>query len=156
MCNNHSDTEESSSSDKGQDASYEDSISTVMDVNNIQISPQVANCRLYPNQMSFQPQSEAPQTGYTNAFITLSRSLGARDFRDSGTHMTFPDPPSIDEVFVDARSILDEESRHENVSSKGRIWINAAVSIDYEKVPISTKYTRYLNSSKTDYFTKVT
>lgn len=148
MCNSYSDSDESSS-DQGQNASYEDSISTLMDTNNIQISAQAANSHLYPNQMSFQlPRAHTtPQTGYTNAFITLSRSLGARDFRDSDTQMTFTEPPqSIDEVFVDARSILEEESvRHESVSAKGRIWINAAVGIDYDKVPINTKYTRYLS-----------
>lgn len=94
------------------------------------------------------------QTGHTNAFLTLSRSLGAKDFRKSDAIIKFNEEPlAIDEVFVDAKSILDEENRNENNDFKDRIWVTAAVGIDYDKVPVTTKYTRWLNRNYSEIVT---
>lgn len=139
ICDSHLDTE-LSSENVTQDVSCEGSASTLPDRIQSQISQQSANCDTHTNSMSVQTLS---QTGHTNAFLTLSRSLGAKDFRKSDAIIKFNEESlAIDEVFVDAKSILDEENRIENNDFKDRIWVTAAVGIDYDKVPVTTKYTR--------------
>lgn len=141
ICDNNLDTD-LNSADTTQDISREEESGlTFTDGNQTQLLlPSSANSDIQTNSMSFQTLSRTEHT--TNAFLTLSRSLGAKDFRDSDVSKKFNEPPSIDDVFVDAKSILDEGNKNENNDMNSKIWINAAVGIDYDKVPVTTKYTR--------------
>lgn len=80
-----------------------------------------------------------------DAFVTLSKSLGAKNFGFDS------------EGFADASNNFPPENhpqhpvstpvkiRHENSSWQEKVYMSAAVSIDYPSVPMSTKYIRAQN-----------
>lgn len=104
-----------------------------------------SSVNLHPEPMSFQPESQMLQNERTNAFKTLSASLGAHGFTESSRQLKLTEASSTDEVYVDAKSTLDETFQQKSINSNGRIWINAAMGIDYNGIPLSSKYTRYVN-----------
>lgn len=123
--------------------SCEGSVSTLSDqddLNGYGQSSSVGSCR-NGNSMTLHKDSMA--------FQTLSKSLGAKDFSDA-MRLNFSEPPPLDDEFEDAKDNVDDEQTHtktnqsplKNFNTKGKVWLSAAISIEYDKVPAHTKYTR--------------
>uniref|UniRef100_A0A1A9WA31 START domain-containing protein n=1 Tax=Glossina brevipalpis TaxID=37001 RepID=A0A1A9WA31_9MUSC len=102
------------------------------------------------------------QAQRSDAFHTLSRSLGAKDFTEI-LRLDFDEPPPLEDEFEDAREHLDENQQIQQQTStvvsaakssmKGKVWISAAISVDYNKIPAISKYTS-LNPSFCIIFTR--
>lgn len=126
--------------------SCEGSVSTISDGEGT-ITPQpssVGSCRT--NSATNMPSNNA-------AFNTLSKSLGAKDFSDVLQLTLNTEPPPLDEEFEDAKDHIEEDEKAAVVASpkskepvkapqRGRVWVNAAISVVYDKIPVYPKYTR--------------
>ncbi|EDW32897.1 GL10224 [Drosophila persimilis] len=120
--------------------SCEGSVSTISDGDSQTPLPgSVSSCRAkFPNA----------SVGPSTPFNTLGNSLGAKSL---GPVVNFDeDPPPLDEdEFSDAKEKLDGEADQETVtkpSSVGKttdkVWMSAAISVQYAAVPPTSKYTR--------------
>lgn len=121
--------------------SCEGSVSTISDQEEFQ-SSSVGSCR-NGNSMPLNKDS-------IGAFQTLSKSLGAKDFSDA-LRVNFNEPPPMDDEFEDAKDHVEDEQQTINSSTrsplkgftaKGKVWLSAAISVEYDRVPANTKYTR--------------
>ncbi|XP_075166850.1 steroidogenic acute regulatory protein-like [Haematobia irritans] len=146
ICDDNIDAD--SSDEEMLNNSCEGSVSTISEGEGI-ITPlpgSVESCRGASGNGAFNDSSAA-------AFNTLSKSLGAKDFTDV-MHLTLNnEPPPLDDEFEDAKDHVEEENKPETSSKipsnipekvvkRGRVWVNAAISVTYDKVPINPKYTR--------------
>ncbi|BFG06043.1 steroidogenic acute regulatory protein-like [Drosophila madeirensis] len=120
--------------------SCEGSVSTISDGESQSPLPSsVSSCRAkFPNA----------SVGPSTPFNTLGNSLGAKSL---GTVVNFDEePPPLDEdEFSDAKEKLDGEAEKETMakpSSIGtttdKVWMTAAISVQYAPVPPTSKYTR--------------
>ncbi|XP_013114451.1 steroidogenic acute regulatory protein-like [Stomoxys calcitrans] len=130
--------------------SCEGSVSTISDGEGI-LTPlpgSVGSCRGGP-ALDYRLQDNS------TPFNTLSKSLGAKDFTDVMHLNLNNEPPPLDEEFEDAKDHVEDEDKPEAVSNKvmagsvtekssnrGRVWVNAAISVTYDKIPVNPKYTR--------------
>uniref|UniRef100_A0A1A9VWE5 START domain-containing protein n=1 Tax=Glossina austeni TaxID=7395 RepID=A0A1A9VWE5_GLOAU len=143
ICDDSIANAEESSDEEMQNGSCEGSVSTVSESEGyIATMPgSVGSCRT-DHCLSVQAQR-------SEAFQSLSRSLGAKDFTEV-LRLDFDDPPPLEEEFEDAKEHLDENLQIQQQTStvvpkssiKGKVWISAAISVDYNKVPAISKYTR--------------
>uniref|UniRef100_A0A1B0B6G6 START domain-containing protein n=1 Tax=Glossina palpalis gambiensis TaxID=67801 RepID=A0A1B0B6G6_9MUSC len=154
MCDDGIANAEESSDEEILNGSCEGSVSTVSESEGYvtRMPGSVGSCRT-DHCLSVQAQR-------SEAFQTLSRSLGAKDFTEV-LRLDFDDPPPLEEEFEDAKEHLDENLQIQQqtpttaaskLSIKGKVWISAAISVDYNKVPTISKYTRgeyvrYVNGS---------
>ncbi|XP_061387643.1 steroidogenic acute regulatory protein-like [Musca vetustissima] len=126
--------------------SCEGSVSTISDGEGT-ITPQpssVGSCRT-------SSATNMPDSG--RAFNTLSKSLGAKDFSDVLQLTLNTEPPPLDDEFEDAKDHIEDEEKVAVVvatkskepvkpPARGRVWVNAAISVEYDKIPVYPKYTR--------------
>lgn len=139
MLEDDKEADDSSDDEEMFNNSCEGSVSTLSDQEEAQ-SSSVGSCR---NGSSMPLQKDG------GAFQTLSKSLGAKDFSDA-LRVNFNEPPPLDDEFEDAKDHLEDEKQTKattnsplkNFNIKGKVWLSAAISVDYEKVPANTKYTR--------------
>lgn len=128
-----------SSDDDMLNNSCEGSVSTISDPEG-SLTPQpssVGSCRNDNGRMQ----------DNSTTFNTLSKSLGAKDFTDV-VRLNSNEPPPLEDEFEDAKDHIEDEKTTDITASvkatnnKGRVWVNAAISVDYNKVSTNTKYTR--------------
>ena len=142
------DTAETETSDDEEmlNNSCEGSVSTISDQDDLNGYGQpssVGSCRNGTN-MTLHKENMA--------FQTLSKSLGAKDFSEA-MRLNFNEPPPLDDEFEDAKDNIDETNDEQtntkpshsplkDFNTKGKVWLSAAISVEYDKVPAHTKYTR--------------
>lgn len=149
--------EPASSDEEMLNNSCEGSVSTISDGEGT-ITPQpssVGSCRT---------TGLAHMQDNNTAFNTLSKSLGAKDFTDILQLTLNTEPPPLEDEFEDAKDHVDDDDGEfgsgsgsaikpsstsnkssnlpEKATNRGRVWVNAAISIEYDKIPNNPKYTR--------------
>ncbi|XP_064542978.1 steroidogenic acute regulatory protein-like [Drosophila montana] len=139
--------------DNSLNRSFEGSVTTLSD--NESQTPQTGSVGSYRNkyfgQSSLPPaEGTAAATAPTTPYDTLSKSLGAKSL---GTALTFNvEPPPLDDAFEDAKDQLDDTppivksvlTPTDTVVGKtnDKVWMSAAISVEYPAVPATAKYTR--------------
>lgn len=150
------DNVESDDDTDDENPSCEGSVTTISDTGESQAGS--VESRTMKMSRSTTNGSEFPNETITtvNPFSTLSKSLGAKDFSTAVGVIDFEEPPPIDELYEDAKMDLvtskPTTSRQQQTSAadgtttygttKEKVWISAAISVDYAKVPPTSKYTR--------------
>lgn len=152
MVTNDEDISDSSDEDSILNNSCEGSVSTVSE-GEFQPSS-VGSVRNKFSSSNTQSRSAYAETT-SNAFNTLSKSLGAKDFA-SILRVENEEPPPLEEEFVDAQENVSSSSQQmpttapqtctAKYATKDKVWINAAISVDYPQVPPNAKYTRYVRN----------
>ncbi|EDW61557.1 steroidogenic acute regulatory protein-like [Drosophila virilis] len=139
--------------DNSLNRSCEGSVTTLSD--NESQTPQAGSVGSYRNryfgQSSLPPaEGTATATAPTTPYDTLSKSLGAKSL---GAALTFnAEPPPLDDAFEDAKDQLDDTppimksvlTPTDTVVGKTneKVWMSAAISVEYPAVPAIAKYTR--------------
>ncbi|XP_037951370.1 steroidogenic acute regulatory protein-like [Teleopsis dalmanni] len=144
------DDDDKYSDDETLNRSFGGSVSTISDGDSTPHVGSVGSNREKFSMSNSDARLPVDCAGTNGAFQTLSKSLGAKDFNPIVSHINFDEPPP-DEEYVDAKDNLDEESADKktkplNVAdikvSTDKAWISAAISVEYAKVPPTTKYIR--------------
>ncbi|XP_030572526.1 steroidogenic acute regulatory protein-like [Drosophila novamexicana] len=139
--------------DNSLNRSCEGSVTTLSD--NESQTPQTGSVGSYRNkyfgQSSLPPaEGTAAATAPPTPYDTLSKSLGAKSL---GAALTFNvEPPPLDDAFEDAKDQLDDTppimksvlTPTDTVVGKTneKVWMSAAISVEYPAVPAIAKYTR--------------
>ncbi|XP_017837333.1 steroidogenic acute regulatory protein-like isoform X2 [Drosophila busckii] len=99
----------------------------------------VGSCRAQFPQAETNKAATVPGTPYE----TLSKSLGAKGL---GVGLNFTDePPPLEDEFEDAQDKVPELPAPTKGQTKNKVWMSAAISVEYAAVPPTTKYTRGQN-----------
>ncbi|EDW02245.1 steroidogenic acute regulatory protein-like [Drosophila grimshawi] len=133
--------------DNSLNRSCEGSVTTLSD--NESQTPKAGSYFL--GHSSLPPADGASATAPTTPYDTLSKSLGAKGL---GAALSFNvEPPPLDDAFEDAKDNIDDAQRTSEKSTQhlpegsvgktnNKVWMSAAISVEYGAVPITTKYTR--------------
>ncbi|XP_030375466.1 steroidogenic acute regulatory protein-like [Scaptodrosophila lebanonensis] len=140
-----------SSDDDIGNNSCEGSVSTLSDAESQTPLPgSVGSLRgKFPQQSSYQREDNLAAT--TTTFQTLSKSLGAKGFTGAPVLNYDEEPPPLDEQFEDAKDKAEDDLAAEMTKTtlsdsvgktKDKVWVSAAISVEYPAVPPTSKYTR--------------